>query len=438
MADAFPSFLTQASPARSFPNWKSLASRDDSGSLVAWSVLPLSDVLVAIDALKATLRAAGKDPDACLEVDGAGMFATTPSPGFAASARPSYAAVRAELVASGRSETALALLTAEVLALQRLAKQASMQAGLAFDFSLQLYEVLPTFPPSPVAPPPFHELLFSSAVPEGLAKVRAWPTGMPPAQMYDAIKHGIHLPLTQDAPAVAELARRWKAGEYAPGKSMRAGPIDPIEGMTLYQLIVDNGFKTVVEVGCASGTSSLYMLQGLSEVAAVAEGSGSAAASLTAIDPSQASFWGNIGSDAVASTGLGHLFQLVSKPSALALPQLLDDASRGPESVDLVFIDGCHRFDDVLLDITYAAKLLRVGGVLVLDDAHPALPGVLRAANFARTNLARVFAYVPDAPPSASTAVFVKTCGMQEDAGLGYLREPSPGVDRHWNHWTPF
>jgi hypothetical protein len=35
---------------------------------------------------------------------------------------------------------------------------------------------------------------------------------------------------------------------------------------------------------------------------------------------------------------------------------------------DLVFIDGCHTFDNVLVDFFYAHRLLNVGGVVVFDD----------------------------------------------------------------------
>lgn len=47
-----------------------------------------------------------------------------------------------------------------------------------------------------------------------------------------------------------------------------------------------------------------------------------------------------------------------------ALPQL------EPESLDLVLVDGCHGFPTAALDFFYSSRLLKVGGVLVLDDSQ--------------------------------------------------------------------
>jgi hypothetical protein len=67
---------------------------------------------------------------------------------------------------------------------------------------------------------------------------------------------------------------------------------------------------------------------------------------------------------------------LTEEGSEYALPRLAKDA---PSSFDLVFVDGFHTFDHTLIDLFYATKLLRIGGYLIVDDAHwPSVGKVVR------------------------------------------------------------
>lgn len=75
-------------------------------------------------------------------------------------------------------------------------------------------------------------------------------------------------------------------------------------------------------------------------------------------------------------------FRRVKKRSEIGLAELLD--KRGSGIAGLVFIDGGHRFENVMTDFTLADLLCCVGGYVVLDDAlFPAIESVVNyvAAN---------------------------------------------------------
>ena len=48
-------------------------------------------------------------------------------------------------------------------------------------------------------------------------------------------------------------------------------------------------------------------------------------------------------------------------------------------------MDGNHRFDGVFLDLVYLGRLVRSGGIVLVDDHQ--LPSVARAASFCVGNL---------------------------------------------------
>ena len=82
------------------------------------------------------------------------------------------------------------------------------------------------------------------------------------------------------------------------------------------------------------------------------------------IDPKQMAVWHGVGISHLQRAGI-EFFNLISEPSELALPDLLRDQ---PESFDLIFIDGWHTFDQTMLDMFYANRLVRTGGYIVTDD----------------------------------------------------------------------
>ena len=75
-------------------------------------------------------------------------------------------------------------------------------------------------------------------------------------------------------------------------------------------------------------------------------------------------------------------FQRVHKRSEIGLAELLD--KRGPGTVGLNFIDGGHRFENVMVDFVLADQLCCIGGYIVLDDAL--FPAIESVVNYIQTN----------------------------------------------------
>ncbi len=129
----------------------------------------------------------------------------------------------------------------------------------------------------------------------------------------------------------------------------------------------DPAISKTLEVGCAYGIGSLVICW---------ETQSRPGAHHLALDPFQKAFFKNCGIAHLQKAGLGH-FELLEEYSEFALPRL---AQRDAGTYDLVFIDGWHTFDHTLLDMYYANRLLRVGGVMIVDDCT--LPGVAKAVAY--------------------------------------------------------
>src|SRR5687767_15591642 len=75
------------------------------------------------------------------------------------------------------------------------------------------------------------------------------------------------------------------------------------------------------------------------------------------------------------AAGLSGHTTLIADPSSVALARLAADEL----SVDAAFVDGSHRFHEVFVDLYFLRKLVRPGGLIVLDDAEwPSVGAALR------------------------------------------------------------
>jgi predicted O-methyltransferase YrrM len=130
------------------------------------------------------------------------------------------------------------------------------------------------------------------------------------------------------------------------------------EGGLLRVLASRPEIRKSIEIGCANAISTLYICSGTA---------GKANPSHTAIDPFQTAAFARRGVRNVERAGID-FFELIEKPSEIALPELLADG----RSYDFALIDGLHTADQTMVDFYYLDRMLRVGGILVFDDANAA------------------------------------------------------------------
>ena len=142
----------------------------------------------------------------------------------------------------------------------------------------------------------------------------------------------------------------------------------------LRDLLHQRDVHSVIEVGLAYGSSALAIGEALCSVVG-------GDVSHTVIDPFQSTSFENVGWDALTEAGLAEHTTLITEPSSIALARL----ASGGMVADAAFVDGSHRFHEVFVDLYFLRKLVRPGGLVVLDDAE--WPSVATALRYYDLNL---------------------------------------------------
>lgn len=184
--------------------------------------------------------------------------------------------------------------------------------------------------------------------------------------------------------------------------------IPPEQGMLFYDLCLSSKPKATLEIGMAYGFSTLFFLAAITK---------NQQGRHTAIDPFQKSLWHGIGLTVAAE----HFATLVDKGSFRFIEERSDraatDLAREEQGFDIVFVDGDHRYDAVIVDFFLYAQLVSKGGYIIFDDMW--MSSVKSAVEFIRTNR-RDFREVLSPAPNAT--IFQK---IDEDY-------------RKWNEFSAF
>jgi len=142
----------------------------------------------------------------------------------------------------------------------------------------------------------------------------------------------------------------------------------------LRDILVAHGAHVVIEVGLAYGSSALA----IGEALCVARGTEVAH---IVIDPFQRTAYESVGWDALNAAGLAPQTTFIEEASSTVLARLAKDGL----TADAAFVDGSHRFHEVFVDLYFLRKLVRPGGMIILDDA--ASPSVATALRYFDLNL---------------------------------------------------
>lgn len=150
------------------------------------------------------------------------------------------------------------------------------------------------------------------------------------------------------------------------------------EGNLLQDLIIEIKPTTTLEIGLAYGVSSLFICEALKKT-------NKPNLKHIVIDPNQfgesyGDGWEGVGLNNLRKAGYDDLVKFYNSPSYQVLPKLEAEGCK----IDFAFIDGWHTFDYVLVDFFYIDKMLKVGGIVVFDDAG--LPSIRKACRYIATN----------------------------------------------------
>jgi predicted O-methyltransferase YrrM len=189
----------------------------------------------------------------------------------------------------------------------------------------------------------------------------------------------------------------------------------------LRDLLIAEGAETAVEIGLAYASSALAIGEALLTV-------GQPHPRHIVIDPFQESVWSNVGWELLRSAGLDSIATLMLAPSSIALAQLVTEGV----SADAAFVDGSHRFHEVFVDLYFLRKIVRPGGLIILDDNWT--PSVRTAARYYELNLGWV------AIPGAFASGTPRTTGVAAETTprCQAFRLPDPSFEPPFEEFRPF
>ena len=117
-------------------------------------------------------------------------------------------------------------------------------------------------------------------------------------------------------------------------------------------------------------------------------------------------------------------------PSSIALAQLAAEGF----IADAAFVDGSHRFHEVFVDLYFLRKIVRPGGLIILDDYWA--PSVRTAASYYEHNLGWIA--IPDAFASGTPWTIRTGPAAEAVARCRAFQLPDPSFEPSFDEFRPF
>lgn len=153
--------------------------------------------------------------------------------------------------------------------------------------------------------------------------------------------------------------------------------LSPAQGELLKAILANISAKTVVEIGCFIGISTLWLAAGMA--------CSNSRGRLYAVDTYLPKFpWPpfhyscivdpkSVIADSIESAGFSDIIHLIESDSKDAASNF--DSWLGSDEIDLLFIDGDHSIEGCKSDFELYTPRVAVGGYIIFHDIFPALCG---------------------------------------------------------------
>ena len=238
-------------------------------------------------------------------------------------------------------------------------------------------------------------------------------------------------------PIIQEIFEK-RTTQSVDGKTVNVlGQISAQEGELIRRCIEEIKAEVSVEVGLAFGTSAMFICEYLKKTPNTRH---------YVMDPFQMydASYGGIGLNNLKKSGYGDFVEFMDKPSQLALPEL----EQRKVIVDFAFIDGWHTFDHTLVDFFFTDRILKKGGIIILDDTD--WPAVKKLVSFINTN--RSYEFIEGTPPrtfkkkssenkgspfTALKSILSNDTETETTYGAMAFRKVSDDI-RSWDHYNEF